>query len=601
MFCWKCGAQVEEGAKFCKKCGAKMEEAKIDGYSTAGETNPSVTLKSDQINHSARYSRGKTPFETKKIIMIFIIVVAAILVVSAGIFTFFKLRKTKIDLNEYLEFTSEGYDGHGTVQATFNTDKFVKENKGKIKAKKNIRTLLKEDRDIKQITDKEEFRYSNDRDIALLFARIYGERGGLQGNTEDVSNGDTVKYDWHIETTDKTEDEMIELAKKAFNVILVADEAEYIVEGLEEIAKFDAFEEVVIGYTGIAPEARAELKEVPYDNGLSYRLENGERVKNGDTVTVVADYYGNEENYVNEYNRLPDSLTKDYVVEGIDEYVMQASEISEEDLEPMIKDCQDVMEKKAADMKDDYSSLDGMDFVSAYLLTKKSENAYGNYNYVVIICKDVFKFKSDKAETETVDNYFVASYPKVIKTSDGSIHVDFSGREIPYQTHSFRYEHKSGFWGGSRIYYIAGFNSFDAAFSEAVTKKIDNYSYEVISEGDGSEATEVDSSQSEDDDMDEDSSMEDKSQYILPESSSRRLTREDIEGLSAEECRLARNEIYARHGRIFDDAELKKYFEGKDWYEGTVDASDFRENELSDVEIANRDLIVQYERDKGYR
>lgn len=44
MFCWKCGAQVEEGAKFCKKCGAKMEEAQIDGYSTTGETNPCLVV-----------------------------------------------------------------------------------------------------------------------------------------------------------------------------------------------------------------------------------------------------------------------------------------------------------------------------------------------------------------------------------------------------------------------------------------------------------------------------------------------------------------------------------------------------------------------------
>ena len=75
----------------------------------------------------------------------------------------------------------------------------------------------------------------------------------------------------------------------------------------------------------------------------------------------------------------------------------------------------------------------------------------------------------------------------------------------------------------------------------------------------------------------------------------------DLEGLSEDDCRIARNEIYARHGRKFDDEELQNYFNSKDWYEGRIDASDFKESELSDIEMANRDLIVEYEKKKGYR
>lgn len=89
--------------------------------------------------------------------------------------------------------------------------------------------------------------------------------------------------------------------------------------------------------------------------------------------------------------------------------------------------------------------------------------------------------------------------------------------------------------------------------------------------------------------------------YILPDSNSRRLDISELEGLSKEECRLARNELYARHGRDFDDEELKRYFESKDWYEATMDADDFAESMLSDIEMYNRDLIVEYEKDQGYR
>lgn len=91
------------------------------------------------------------------------------------------------------------------------------------------------------------------------------------------------------------------------------------------------------------------------------------------------------------------------------------------------------------------------------------------------------------------------------------------------------------------------------------------------------------------------------SEYVLPESNSRYLDMSELEGLTAEECRLARNELYARHGRKFDDEFLRTYFEAKEWYEGITDAADFDESVLNEYEMANRDLIVEYETEQGYR
>lgn len=90
------------------------------------------------------------------------------------------------------------------------------------------------------------------------------------------------------------------------------------------------------------------------------------------------------------------------------------------------------------------------------------------------------------------------------------------------------------------------------------------------------------------------------SDYILPESDSRYLSKKDLAGLSAYECRLARNELYARHGRLFNDRELQAYFDNKEWYRGTIKPSNFNENILNDYEVYNRDLIVEYEKEKGY-
>ena len=86
------------------------------------------------------------------------------------------------------------------------------------------------------------------------------------------------------------------------------------------------------------------------------------------------------------------------------------------------------------------------------------------------------------------------------------------------------------------------------------------------------------------------------SEYILPDSDSRYLTDTDVQGLSAHDLMLARNEIYARHGRKFKDSELQDYFNSKSWYKGTVNSDDFSTNVFNEYEKKNLELIQKYEK-----
>lgn len=90
-----------------------------------------------------------------------------------------------------------------------------------------------------------------------------------------------------------------------------------------------------------------------------------------------------------------------------------------------------------------------------------------------------------------------------------------------------------------------------------------------------------------------------QSEYILPESDTRYLTAEDLAGLSHEQLCLARNEIFARHGRIFTTPQLAAYFQGKSWYQGRVSAADFKESVFNAYERANISFITDYE-DKNF-
>lgn len=94
---------------------------------------------------------------------------------------------------------------------------------------------------------------------------------------------------------------------------------------------------------------------------------------------------------------------------------------------------------------------------------------------------------------------------------------------------------------------------------------------------------------------------ENDSEYILPYSSESYYTEVDLEGFSENECRIARNEIYARHGRIFDDDKLQDYFEACSWYEPRVFGKEFSDSVLNDAERHNLDVIIQYEKTMGYR
>ena len=83
--------------------------------------------------------------------------------------------------------------------------------------------------------------------------------------------------------------------------------------------------------------------------------------------------------------------------------------------------------------------------------------------------------------------------------------------------------------------------------------------------------------------------------YILPESSTRTYSRSELTKLSDYELFIARNEIYARHGRKFQSADLQEYFNSKSWYKGTTEAGAFDESVLNDTEVANASLIREIE------
>lgn len=83
--------------------------------------------------------------------------------------------------------------------------------------------------------------------------------------------------------------------------------------------------------------------------------------------------------------------------------------------------------------------------------------------------------------------------------------------------------------------------------------------------------------------------------YIIPGSSNCYLTDSDIAGMSLQVLCYARNEIYARHNRKFDSAELQGYFDEQSWYYGSIESWAFSDNLLNQYEVANVELLKKRE------
>jgi hypothetical protein len=84
------------------------------------------------------------------------------------------------------------------------------------------------------------------------------------------------------------------------------------------------------------------------------------------------------------------------------------------------------------------------------------------------------------------------------------------------------------------------------------------------------------------------------SDFIFADSSSRLLTVGDLQPLSKDDLRIARNEIFARRGRYFQSADLIAYFGRFPWYRPNS-----WDPPLNPVESANVALIQRAEQARG--
>ena len=90
--------------------------------------------------------------------------------------------------------------------------------------------------------------------------------------------------------------------------------------------------------------------------------------------------------------------------------------------------------------------------------------------------------------------------------------------------------------------------------------------------------------------------------FMFENSNGTYLSKSELESLSEYELEIALNEIYARRGRMFNDEGLSEYFKSQKWYNPIYSPDEFNYSvTLNEYEEANIKLIVEVQKEKGYR
>ncbi len=276
-----------------------------------------------------------------------------------------------------------------------------------------------------------------------------------------LSNGDTVTLNWDVDTS---------LIAECYNCEVSYGNRSFPVEGLEEIGTTDIFQGLEVYFTGYSPAGDIQISahDNPYYNDYygTFYANGGGSFANGDEVAVMYDYTAGSSAFLAQYGVLPESWEKTYTVSGLDSYIEDFSDFSEENIAALEAEALDQAEAKFAsedavyfgidiDGKVSYSWKKGDDFRldNVYFRKAKSYSSWSNLSYSApVFVYSVSMTNSDSNRTERI--YFAISFNNLLMEENGSL-VGISDHQVKKYT------------------------SLDDAYQEWVTEMKDQYTIDI--------------------------------------------------------------------------------------------------------------------------
>ena len=284
-------------------------------------------------------------------------------------------------------------------------------------------------------------------------------------NSKDLHNGDEVKYKWNV-------DKDIE---RFFDVKLKYKDGSYTVSDLEEIGSTDVFENLTVTFSGISGDGTAELKYKGEGfSSYDFSIDKRAGLSNGDVVTVTIDD-SSAESYARSTGKMPSPMSKEYTVEGLVSRLESMKQTSEDNLQPLKNQADDVFKAHVAKVWDsEHSFLKGMTYIGNYILSPKSYN-YGERNYMYLIYKiDARNELETEDETfkKDVSYYWWIAFNNLKVDENGEIEVNLTD----YRTPSRTFVVDSGI--DNRGWYYNGYEELEELKRVEIESSRDKYSYE---------------------------------------------------------------------------------------------------------------------------
>lgn len=460
MFCPNCGSPIEDGTKFCENCGAQIKQNTTTNTTanTAAQPEANVGGPSAPV-----HALPKKPIPKQAVAA----AAGVVVLLAAGGFAYSKLSNT-LNLNKYMTVTFEGYDGYGRAYAELDTEKLYKDWGKKLKIK---------DKDVKKSYEEMANQYSggfySDYDISGKVKDNLGYivlMSGIQNcYTLDMSsrltNGDQVELSWDVQDV-YTEDGMKSI-EDVLGIKLKANEKDYKVDGLEEAGTFDAFANVEVSFSGVAPNGEASFID---NNEVDLDIECSPRsgLSDGDTVTLTITN-NDITRIVEKCGGVPETFKKEYTVSGLDSYVQSIASVSDDTMNQMIAQGENILRAKAASDWGDQKKLLSVAYQGCYLLKARyPEQAY-TQNSIGLVYQMTANV-TDSDFTQDITYYCYVSFDDLLNDGEGITSVNMSDYEISRSRVSLSY----GWWS----WYFYGSQTIEDLKTEFVTANLDKYDYE---------------------------------------------------------------------------------------------------------------------------
>ena len=603
MRCRVCGSNNEDGSKFCWNCGNKLTEQSETRSSSVNQ--PGIQQNSGDVQHNQvgtppkqvrmpqrqvppggfdwengkkmaeeRLQKGKNIADgcvgqlkrvaenqtitdklkkiSKKTWGIIGACVALVLVLLIVI----ALHKPTVNLNDYLKVTYGGYDGGGVAYTEIDWNSMKEDFENKISYKRGMAQTGG----------------MTPIDIIMEYTNA-----NIEGKNEKLSNGDKVSYTWKVD-----KDAIAKLIKCK---IKYSDGSKK-VSGLKEMELFDPFKNLKVTFSGVEPNGEADieyngdmLSEYDFTCDKTSGLKNGDKIKI--SLTEDAGYY------VDQYNKAPSVLEKEYKVKNLGKYLSKIKEVDTDGMNSARAKAQ----KSISDMVDYWYedvTLDKVSYAGDYLQVAKDSDDYTK-NYYGVIYQINAHIQPDGGQRKDVVSYYSMKFENVIVGGDGKCEIDLDEYDVPYD--DFSVEVTSGDLS-SGSYSFDGYQTLEELKKNYVDEVADEFDCEWDVSG-KLEAVDLGVT----------------SDYLCSYSSDRSLTDSDVEGyLNANYSeynfpeginiiQMIINEIYAKHGYEFTDSKLSAYFSNKTWYKSNtnkVNDMNAVSDSMSEIEKKNVDFLNSY-------